>query len=225
MWKTEKYNPLQPPGRNNHRQRKCAPVCLLNFAGTLALRQAAGTPFEKFILAACCPRALEEIRHKAECSFVRTGNVCPASLSVLALHGRQTLPQFWLEGFFVHVVSPWPFLKLNTQLWHLVAPNKLIMEFWRLEKGLCWQGLILSCVLPGLQKLTSACAEQGLTCVAAKCWESVSNTYFLILVCCEFSFWWLGKKEGWWFRVLISTCHSSACSENGLCMRKQMLAY
>lgn len=115
---------------------------------------------------------------------------------VLALHGRQTLPQFCLEGFCVHTVSPCQLsLKLNTQFWHLVAPNKLILKFWRLEKRWCaGRDWFCPCALLVLQELTSACAEQGLTHVAANCWESESNMYFLIVVYCEFSCLWLGKK-------------------------------
>lgn len=114
---------------------------------------------------------------------------------VLALHGRQTLPRFCLEDWRVHAVSPWQFsLKLNTQFWHLVAPNKLITDFWRLENSWFCPRVPL-----GFREWTSACPEQGLTHVAAKYGESVSNTYFLILVYCEFSFWWLGKNKGWWF--------------------------
>lgn len=115
---------------------------------------------------------------------------------VLALHGRQTLPRFCLEDLCVHTVSPWQFsLKLNTQFWHLVAPNKLITEFGRLENSWCaGRDWFCPCVPLGFQEWTSAYPGQGLTHVAAKYWESVSNTYFLILVYCEFSFWWLGKK-------------------------------
>lgn len=111
---------------------------------------------------------------------------------VLAFHGQQTLPQLCLEDFCVHTVSPWQFSsKLNTQIWHLVAPNKLIMEFWRLEKPWCaGRDRFCPCVLFGFQKWTSACAEQGLTHIAATCWQSVSNMCLLILVYCDCSFWW-----------------------------------